>query len=343
MNLFIGLGLVLLVAVAVCFLLWRQESRAADPSSVSWSGLALPLLVVALAALGYLTLGYNPQTRDWIADQHRYADVAERVIRGEAPGEQDQNIAAGPLARVLQARLVRDQSAPGWYTLGLLYDQLGAPAQVQEAAGRALRLAPDNAPARLLLARGMIEQAQGRLTDPAQAQIQKVLDANPDHDGAWMLQAMAAGEAHRYRLAADSWRALLARHGEGEAGDLIRQGLARAEQQLASAGRFEDLRVRVDAAGVPAGGTLFVFLQREGGGGQPLAARRVLVETFPATIELRGQDWLQPYPDDPSVVRVAARYTPAPGSSVAEAGLRSEAVPIHPGGSPAASVTIEKR
>ncbi|ASK33507.1 cytochrome C biogenesis protein [Alcanivorax sp. N3-2A] len=344
MNLFIGLGLVLLVAVAVCFLLWRQESRAADPHSVSWSGLALPLLVVALAALGYLTLGYHPQTRDWIADQHRYADVADRVIRGEAPGEQDQNIAAGPLARVLQARLVRDhQSAPGWYTLGLLYDQLGAPAQVQEAAGRAVRLAPDNPSARLLLARGMIEQAQGRLTDPAQAQIQTVLDANPDHDGAWMLQAMAAGEAHRYQLAADSWRALLARHGEGEAGDLIRQGLARAEQQMASSRRFDDLRVRVSATDVPAGGTLFVFLQREGGGGQPLAARRMLVETFPATVELRPQDWLQPYPDDPDTVRAAARYTPAPGSSVAEAGLRSDAVPINPDGSPAASVTIENR
>lgn len=340
MNLFVSLGLVLLLSLLCCFLLWRRETRRAGEGA-SLSGLALPLLVVALAGLGYLTLGFNPQTQGWLADQRGYGDVADRVIRGEAPGEQDQDISTTGLTRVLQARLARDPSAPGWYTLGLLYDQLGAPEQVQEAASRSLALAPDNASARLLLARGMIEQAQGRLTDPAQAQIQQVLDANPEHDGAWMLQAMAAGEAHRYQLAADSWRALLARHGEGEAGDLIRQGLAGAEQQQASAAQFEDLQVQVEASDLPAGGTLFVFLQREGAGGQPLAARRVLVDAFPITVTVRPEDWLQAYPQDPSTVRVAARYTPAPGSSVAEAGLRSASVAIKPGESPAASLTLQ--
>lgn len=341
MNLFIVLILVLLVALAVCFSLWWRETRQAG-AAVSPSGLALPLLVVALAGLGYVTLGLDPDTRAWLADQREYAEIAERVIHGEVPGEQDQNISAAGLARVLQARLARKPSAEGWYTLGLLYDQLGAPAQVQEAAGRALALTPDNTAARLLLARGLIEQAQGRLTDEAQAQIQTVLNANPNHDGAWMLQAMAAGQAHRYQLAADSWRALLARHSEGEAGDLIRQGLARAEQQMASAARFDDLSVKVEAPALPAGGTLFVFLQREGAGGQPLAARRVLVDAFPTTVTVRREDWLQAYPQDAATVRVAARYTPSPGSNVAQAGLRSASQPIRPGGAPAATLTLEK-
>lgn len=341
MNLFIVLVLVLLVALAACFLLWWRETRRAG-ATVSLSGLALPLLVVVLAGLGYLALGLDPGTRAWLAEQREYAAAADRIISGEAPGEQDQDISAAGLARVLQARLAREPSAEGWYTLGLLYDQLGGPAQVREAAGRALALAPDNVAARLLLARGMIEQAQGRLTDEAQTQIQIVLNANPNHDGAWMLQAMAAGQAHRYQLAADSWRALLARHSEGEAGDLIRQGLARAEQQQASAAQFDDLRVQVDAPDLPAGGTLFVFLQYEDGGGQPLAARRVLVDAFPTTVTVRREDWLQAYPQDAATVRVAARYTPAPGSSVAQAGLRSASLPIRPGGTPAATLTLEK-
>jgi len=342
MSPLIVLGLVLLAALLVCFLLWRRESRAAG-AAVSVTGLALPLLVVAVAGLGYLTLGLDRNTLDWLADQRRYDPVAERVIAGEAPGEQDQDISAAALTRVLQARLVREPSLPGWYTLGLLYDQLGAPAQAQEAARRALRIDPGDAAARLLLARGLIAQADGRLTDEAHAQIRRVLADNPNHDGALMLQAMAASEARRFDLAASSWRTLLARHGDGEAGALIRQGLEQAEQQRQRSARLQGLTVTVNAGDIPAGGTLFVFLRRAGeSGGQPLAARRVLAESFPIDVTLRPGDWLQPYPEQLDQLRVAARYTPAPGSDVGEANLSAPLVPLDLQQRPAANVTIRR-
>ncbi len=340
MSPLIALGLVLLAALLVCFFLWRRESRAAG-AATPITGLALPLLVVAVAGLGYLILGLERNTLDWLADQRRYNPVADRVIAGEAPGEQDQDISAAALTRVLQARLVREPSLTGWYTLGLLYDQLGAPAQAQEAARRALELDPDDAAARLLLARGLIAQADGRLTDEAQAQIRHVLDDNPNHDGALMLQAMAASEARRFDLAARSWRALLARHGDGEAGDLIRRGLARAEQQRQRGEQLEGLTVTVAAGDIPEGGTLFVFLRRAGeSGGQPLAARRVLAESFPVQVTLRPGDWLQPYPEALDQLRVAARYTPAPGSSVDQANLNAAPVPLDLQQRPAARLTI---
>ncbi|HCD74723.1 MAG TPA: cytochrome C biogenesis protein, partial [Alcanivorax sp.] len=266
MSPFIVLIVVLLAALLVCFLLWRRESRAAG-APLSITGLAIPLLVVAVAGLGYLTIGLDRNTLDWLADQRRYDPVAERVIAGEAPGEQDQDISAAALTRVLQSRLVREPSLTGWYTLGLLYDQLGAPAQAQEAARRALEMDPDDHAARLLLARGLIAQADGRLTDEAQAEIARVLADNPRHDGALMLQAMAANEARRFDLAARSWRALLARHGDGEAGDLIRRGLAQAEQQRERSEQLQGLTVTVQADDVPEGGTLFVFLRRAGESG----------------------------------------------------------------------------
>ena len=286
MSPFIVLIVVLLAALLVCFLLWRRESRAAG-APLSITGLAIPLLVVAVAGLGYLTIGLDRNTLDWLADQRRYDPVAERVIAGEAPGEQDQDISAAALTRVLQSRL--------------LYDQLGAPAQAQEAARRALEMDPDDHAARLLLARGLIAQADGRLTDEAQAEIARVLADNPRHDGALMLQAMAANEARRFDLAARSWRALLARHGDGEAGDLIRRGLAQAEQQRERSEQLQGLTVTVQADDVPEGGTLFVFLRRAGeSGGQPLAARRVLAESFPIQVSLRPAIPRSPlYPGDP--------------------------------------------
>lgn len=326
------LGAVLLIALLSVFLLWRRETRR-DGDRASWSGLALPLLVVVLGGLGYLTLGYHPETAQWLSDRRELSDAARRVIQGQPPEIDNNNLSAAAFARVLQSEVVREhQTMDGWYALGLLYDQLGAPAQAEEAARRALFLEPDNDAARLLLARSLIQANEGRLTDAAEAEIQKVLEAYPQHDGAWMLQAMAASRAHRYELALRSWQALLARHGEGEAGDLLRQGKANTERQLAKARQLDDLRITVNAGDVAAGGTLFVFLRQGEQGGQPLAARRVLVERFPATVVLRREDWLQSYPADLSDLRAGARYTPAPGSSVDEAGLRVAPEPLR--GSP---------
>ncbi|HBL87306.1 MAG TPA: hypothetical protein DD399_10530, partial [Alcanivorax sp.] len=71
MSPFIVLIVVLLAALLVCFLLWRRESRAAG-APLSITGLAIPLLVVAVAGLGYLTIGLDRNTLDWLADQRRY-------------------------------------------------------------------------------------------------------------------------------------------------------------------------------------------------------------------------------------------------------------------------------
>ncbi|MFC6327822.1 tetratricopeptide repeat protein [Alloalcanivorax gelatiniphagus] len=339
MTVFVILPLVLVLAVLVGFLLWRRESRRAG-APVTWSGLALPLLVAGLAGLGYLTLGLHPETLDWLSEQRRYDAVAERVIRGEGPSDEDHDISAQALTRVLQAKVVRDPTLPGWYTLGLLYDQLGAPAQAQEAARRALALDPRDDGARLLLARGLIAQNQGRLNDAADAQIRQVLADNPTHDGALMLRAMAATEARRFELAADSWRALLVRHGDGEAGNLIRQGLARAEAQQQRGARLQNLTFTVRAPDLPDGGTLFVFLRQEGGSGQPLAARRVLEDSFPVTVTLGADDWLRNYPERIDTLRVAARYTPAPGSSVEQAHLGSAPQSLDPDAQPAAIIEL---
>ena len=64
------------------------------------------------------------------------------------------------------------------------------------------------------------------------------------------------------------------------------------------------------------------------------------MESFPVTVTLRAGDWLQNYPEKPDTLRVAARYTPAPGSSVEQARLGSEPQPLDLDARPAAIIDL---
>ena len=264
----IVISVVLLVALgALIWLLWQREARKAG--KVMRGAIGIPLVVVLLAALGYGLIGYNEHTNDWLADQQEYRDVARAIIAGESPERAASEVPVGALVRVLQSELVKEPSAMGWYALGSLYDQLGAPEQSEEAARKALAMSPQEPAMHLLLARALIQKAGGKLTDPALAELRWVLDREPAHDGAWMMLAMSADRAGRYDLAEQGWQALLSRHSEGETGDLLRRGLENARQQKARQEKFAGIQAVVEADDLPAGGTVFVYLREAGSSGQP--------------------------------------------------------------------------
>ncbi|EKF73919.1 cytochrome c-type biogenesis protein [Alcanivorax hongdengensis A-11-3] len=319
-------AVLLLVMTVILWGLWRREGQR--QSGRPGLALAIPALVLCLAALGYALQGYNRETGPWLEQQQAYKDVARQIIAGQTPDQVAAKVPAGQLARVLQSELARHPSAVGWYALGMIYDQLGAPQLAEEAARKALVLADDKADIHLLLARALIEQNQGRLTEDAQAQIDQVLASQPNHDGAWMMLAMAADRAGRYPLAIHAWSSLLKRHDQGETGKLLRMGLEKSRQQLARQDRFASLPATIRATDLPAGGTLFVYLRRAGSQGQPLAAHRTVVRDFPATVTLTPGDWLQPFPEEGAALVIGARYTPAPGASVDQAGISADPVPL---------------
>ncbi len=323
----IALGLIFLLALAgLLWVLWRREARKAG--KVMRGAIGIPLIVVVLAAAGYALIGYNEHTGDWLDDQQEYRAVARAIIAGQSPARAASDVPVGALVRVLQAELVKSPSAVGWYALGSLYDQLGAPEQAEEAARKALALSPREPAMHLLLARALIEKAGGRLTDDALAELRWVLDREPAHDGALMMLAMSADRAGRYSLAEQGWQALLARHSDGETGELLRRGLENARQQKARQEIFAGLQARVAAQDLPAGGTLFVYLRQAGSSGQPLAARRQVVPHFPVSVTLNRDDWLQPFPDDSVDLVIGARYTPAPGGAVDQASIMSPVQPL---------------
>ena len=314
----------MLLALAVGTLLWlawmwrRESARLGEPLTSRW--LLAVALVPVLGLLVYLAAGYRQGTAEWLADYQTLRPVAERLAAGLPPEDLDRDVSPTALVRVLQRQLAITPSAEGWYALGLLYGELQAPEMAVLAARRALESAPQMLPARLLLAQGLIGEAEGRLTPEAQELLSGVLADDPEHDGARMLLGMAATQNRQYALAAEAWRALLARHADSEAGPVLQRSLDYAEAQQALAERFEVVNVTIEAPPeLPPGGSLFVFLRVEGQRGQPLAARRVLVDSFPLTVALRGQDWLQPYPDAQASVEVGARYSAAAAGGVDQA------------------------
>lgn len=334
----IVIALVLLIALgALLWLLWQREARKAG--KVMRGAIGIPLITVVLAAAGYGLVGYNEHTGDWLDDQQEYRSVARAIIAGQSPERAASDVPVGALVRVLQAELVKDPSAMGWYALGSLYDQLGAPGQSEEAARKAVAMSPQEPAMHLLLARALIQKAGGKLTDPALAELRWVLDREPAHDGAWMMLAMSADRAGRYDLAEQGWQALLSRHREGETGDLLRRGLENAREQKSRQEKFAGIQAVVAAEELPAGGTVFVYLRQAGSSGQPLAARRQVVPQFPATVTLSARDWLQRYPDDDAELVIGARYTPAPGGAVDQAAITAPVKPLElPQGGPAVLV-----
>lgn len=331
----IVIALVLLLALGVLlWLLWQREARKAG--KVMRGAIGIPLIMMVLAAAGYGLVGYNEHTSDWLNDQQEYRSVARAIIAGESPERAASEVPVGALVRVLQAELVKNPSAMGWYALGSLFDQLGAPEQSEEAARKAVAMSPEEPAMHLLLARALIQKAGGKLTDPALAELRWVLDREPTHDGAWMMLAMSADRAGRYDLAEQGWQALLSRHSNGETGDLLRRGLENAREQKARQEKFAGIEAVVAAEDLPAGGTVFVYLREAGSSGQPLAARRQVVPHFPATVSLSAQDWLQRYPDDGAELVIGARYTPAPGGAVDQAAIMAPVKPLElPQDSPA--------
>lgn len=337
-------GVVLCAGVAVLLaLIWRHESRRRGATVARGPAWVLAVGVVALGGVLYALVGYQDTTGDWLSERQRLRPVALKIIAGQAPGAVvDKDTRVGPLARVLQREMARHpESVSGWYALGLLYQQMKQPRMAVKAARKGLAVADEpgqRTAVRLLLARGLIASAGGKLVPEAERILLDIVERQPRHDGAWTLLAMSASRSDRFDLAERAFQTLLERHGEGELGVMLRKGLEKVRSARAdsggesAAGGTADagpVTVRVSAAeGVAPGGTLFVFLRQGGGGGKPLAARRMNVESFPVTLTVRRGDWLQSPPGDLADLRAGARYSRSAGAGVGGAGLRAAPVPL---------------
>lgn len=344
MSLWLLLAGFSIVFSVILLWLWARHAAAGGqsltPGSYVWVA-AVPVLAFLL----YISLGHDRQVVGWLQDQQRLKPVAQELVGGKTLEELEGDIRPAALARVLQRELVHTSSAAGWWELARLYTELGAADRAVTAA-RHLLAAPgaDFAGARMLLALALMQESEGRYTDKVAELVMEVLARNPDHDGALMLFAEGAEQRQDYVAAAGTWEKLLDRHANSTVSTMLEERLAFSRRQVQRAAMFSDLSVEVHSAlALPPGGTLFVVLQDAESGGQPLAAQRTLVPTFPARVTLGPADWLQPYPDLQRPLVLHARYTTTPGGTVEQAAYVSADIPFDAAHADATVLTLYER
>src|SRR5699024_9194258 len=311
MNIMIVVAVLAFLLGVGMWLLWFyiRESRLQNTPATTTALLTL-VLGLGLGVFLYWNSGYEEGTLGLLEDRLTLNEKVDEVIQAKASiFEHREHTWA--MARLLQQRLINTPSAHGWYELSQFFHMSDATPMAKDAAEVALKL-EDTVDARLWMAQLALEEQGGALNQEAYSHLSRALMKEPEHDGAWLMLAMAATEAGEYDLAEDAWNSLLERHqADDNTRALLERSLAFVKEQKALVGSVKTLTVEVEAEdGVSRGGTLFVFVRKKGSAGQPLAARRLLVNQFPTTVEITANDWLSSYvdPENAELV-VGARYS----------------------------------
>jgi cytochrome c-type biogenesis protein CcmH len=157
---------------------------------------------------------------------------------------------------------------------------------------------------------------QGRLDETSHQLLQRVLAIAPDHQGALMLLGFAAMNTGAYQQTIDAWQRLLAqRDPASEGAQVLRNGIARAQQLLTARQQATPEPVAPAPAAVPETGpriavtvdlapalrdrlapedTLFIFAKAAGGPPMPLAAVRQPARDFPVQVVLDDSQAMMP-------------------------------------------------
>lgn len=244
--------------------------------------------------------------------------------------------------QALQDALQRDpQRADGWALLGRSQTELGNPRAAADAFTRAAALAPDDAGILVEAAQARAQADPGKqFDDTALGWLQHARSLAPDAERASWLLGIALRQRGRNGEAADIWSALLPRLEPGAAQALQAQiAIAREaagqapDAATAASPALLQLRVQLpilDSAEWPAGTQVFVLARAAGGPPMPVAARKLPLAGFPATVGLGDGD--SPMPTAPlsaqREVEVLARISRSGSANRSEGDLQSEVVRV---------------
>lgn len=246
----------------------------------------------------------------------------------------------------LQQALQRDpQRADGWALLGRSQAELGNAAAAADAFNRAAALAPDEPGVLVEAAQARAQADPGKqFDDTALAWLQRAHTLSPDAERASWLLGIALRQRGRNAEAADLWSTLLPRLEPGAAQALQAQiAIAReASGQLpdapaaaaASASALLQVRVHLPASlkasDWPASTQVFVLARAVGGPPMPVAARKLPLAGFPATVGLGDGD--SPMPTAPlsahHEVEVLARISRSGSANRSEDDLQTAPVKV---------------
>nr|WP_254051136.1 tetratricopeptide repeat protein [Stenotrophomonas sp. ESTM1D_MKCIP4_1] len=240
----------------------------------------------------------------------------------------------------LQQALQRDpQRADGWALLGRSQAELGDATAAADAFARAVALAPDDAGVLVEAAQARAQADAGKqFDDTAMGWLQQARRLAPDAERASWLLGIALRQRGRNTEAADVWSSLLPRLEPGAAQALQAQiAIAReaaGQEPATDAPALLQIRVQLPASvkqgDWPASTQVFVLARAVGGPPMPVAARRLPLAGFPATVGLGDGD--SPMPTAPlsahTEVDVLARISRSGSANRSEGDLQSEVVRV---------------
>ena len=245
--------------------------------------------------------------------------------------------------KALQQALQRDpQRADGWALLGRSQAELGDAPAAADAFARAAALAPDDAGVLVEAAQARAQADAGKqFDDTAMDWLRQARRLAPDAERASWLLGIALRQRGRNAEAADVWSSLLPRLEPGAAQALQAQiAIAReaagqaVDAPAAEAPALLQVRVQLPAslkqADWPASTQVFVLARAVGGPPMPVAARRLPLAGFPATVGLGDGD--SPMPTAPlsahAEVEVLARVSRSGSANRSDGDLQSEVVRV---------------
>ncbi|MEO8001130.1 MAG: tetratricopeptide repeat protein [Arenimonas sp.] len=197
----------------------------------------------------------------------------------------------------------------GWVLLARTHNAMGNFEEANSAFRKAISLDPGNPDLKAELAEAMLRSSKER-TFPKEAieLLAQALTENPGHERALFFMGMNFLQQGDLAQAESYFDKLLPKL-DTEAANALREqiNIARAEQNKpplqmaateknANAGRLK-VTVSLDkslASEIKPGAVLFVFAKSINGGGPPVAAKRIVINTFPVELELSDADSLMP-------------------------------------------------
>jgi cytochrome c-type biogenesis protein CcmH len=242
----------------------------------------------------------------------------------------------------LQQALQRDpQRADGWALLGRSQAELGNAAAAADAFNRAAALAPDEPGVLVEAAQARAQADPGKqFDDTALEWLQRAHTLSPDAERASWLLGIALRQRGRNAEAADLWSTLLPRLEPGAAQALqaqiaiAREAAGQPSDTPAAAPPLLQVRVHLPASlkasDWPASTQVFVLARAVGGPPMPVAARKLPLAGFPATVGLGDGD--SPMPTAPlsahREVEVLARISRSGSANRSEDDLQTSPVKV---------------
>lgn len=307
-----------LIATALAFVLVPAVMHRRQSGRWPWVGIAAAVLTVPVA------IGLYSRVSNWDPD------VAGRAAEG---------------VRLVQQLAERLEAFPddvrGWRLLGNSYMALGQYVQARAAYAEAWRRSPErDDELKVAYGEAMALTERGALTGEAGRLFEEVLARDPGNPKALWYGGLAAAELGRADVARERWLRMLELNLPDQVRQVVQSQVAALQGGAPANGggaaeaiEGPELRLRVslgDAAAAQTFGpqaALFLIARSPGGGGPPLAVRRVPVSAVPGEFVLSNANTMLPgtslddFAELAVTARVSLRGEPAeqPGDWYAEA------------------------